>query len=207
MLTERLQDVESQVVRSAIELGAFSEPGACQVSPAHATIARVDANARESLSLQGAQETADVARIEAEAGSKRPDLGALGSDFPQQPSLAERPCSAEEPVVQCTNAFGDCAVELSNLLDRERVHSLTIVREFALTALLATCRRSHLAHYHDGIDTRAVESRQRARHERQPQAPAAPMAGPIPVEATPRAITSRMADAGVAPGAIPRAAR
>lgn len=127
-LTQRFQDSQSQGVRSPVKLGTFREPCVGKVNPARHAIICLRSNEDESLFVERAQNTSDGIRIDTETRSQRANLAALGSNLPQQPSLTDRPGSAEEPIVQSPYRFGHGSVEVPDLRNSGRVHSSIIVR-------------------------------------------------------------------------------
>src|SRR5205823_8811409 len=85
------------------------------------------------LFLQRAQYPTEIARINPKAASQFTDLGALRSDLPKHPSLADGAVPLQKPIVQSANALGHNSVKAAHLLNSASIHlnrSLTIVRDY-----------------------------------------------------------------------------
>ena len=79
--------------------------------------------------LEGAEQAAEVARVEAEPGPQAPHVAAGGTDLPQQARLAQRPVPGEVVVLERADPLRDEPVEAAHLADSRVEHSLILVRE------------------------------------------------------------------------------
>src|SRR5690242_14699728 len=69
-----------------------------------------------------AQQAADVGRIEPKPTSEFPNARPLFSDLPQEPCFAKRMVSAQEVIVEYTNALCHGPIEAPNLFNQWHIH-------------------------------------------------------------------------------------
>ncbi len=76
-------------------------------------IVRVGFDADESLGFEAAQQPAQIARVEAKAGTQIQHLGTASSDLEQQARWAEWTVLAMEAFIEHADALGELPVEVS----------------------------------------------------------------------------------------------
>ena len=74
--------------------------------------------------LRAREETAEVSRVETEAGPERAHVDPVRSDLPENARLAQRPLAAKEVLADSADTLGDESVEAANLGDARLTHSL-----------------------------------------------------------------------------------
>ena len=117
------------LVGALVESGERAPAGGGEARDADSAVGRARRELDQPARLERAQHPARVARVEAEAGAQEAHLAALAPDLPEDARLAQRAVEAEEVVAERPEALGHRAVEVANLVDRRRGHSLTLVRE------------------------------------------------------------------------------
>src|ERR1700731_2209421 len=99
--TERREQRLCKLVGSLIEGSEFAAPrGGESRNPSPPVIA-ARRHLYEAAGLQGAQQPALIARVEAETRASDAPCEAVQADLPQQPSLAEWPLAPEKVLVEC----------------------------------------------------------------------------------------------------------
>ena len=129
-LRERVEQRSGQGVAAPVEQGALGPTGLGQLRGAHPLVVVAGADGDQPVGLQGAQEPAQVAGVEVEAGAQPPHVRPL-TDLPQHARLAERAVTGQVLVVERADPLRDGAVEAPDPADGGIVHSLTLVREAA----------------------------------------------------------------------------
>src|SRR5207247_8090693 len=81
--------------------------------------------------LEGAEQAAEIARVEVEPGPQAPYVAPVDADLPEQTRLSQRPVPREIAIVEGADALGDQPVEAAHLADSHVEHSLILVREYA----------------------------------------------------------------------------
>src|SRR5947207_1786357 len=140
-LAEWLQQGTGKGIGSLIQLCSLTKASFGQPDEANSSIMLTRPHHNQALFLKRAQQAADVGRIEGEPTSEFPNSRPLFSDLPQEPSFAKRMVSAQEVIVEDTNALCHRPIEASNLFNQWHLHenlqtypistshSLIIVRE------------------------------------------------------------------------------
>ena len=109
---------------AALRLAVRRQPGA-----AHAAVGAAVLDHDQPFRFQRAQQPARVAGVESQPPAQVTDVGAVGTDLPQQARLAQRPAAVEVALVQGAHPLRDGAVEAAHARDRLGVHCLTLVKE------------------------------------------------------------------------------
>src|SRR5581483_4684947 len=127
-LFERREQRRRQLVAAAIEQPPLRQAGTREARDPDAAIGGARRDPHQAVVLQGAQQAADITRVELEAASQLAHLAAIRSDLPEEARLAERPVAGEEAVAERAHALCDHAVEAPDVGDLRAVeHSLTLV--------------------------------------------------------------------------------
>ena len=127
---ERAEDRCGRLVRPPVEFGPLGQPAAGEAGRAHPAVRPAAVHDGQPVRLQRPEQPAQVARVQVEPGTQRPDVGAVRADLPQQAGVPERAVPGQELVVERAGP-GDGPVEPPDLADQGSVHSLTVVREIA----------------------------------------------------------------------------
>jgi hypothetical protein len=127
---ERGEERGGERVTAVVEEGALPPARVRQTDRADPPVAGVGLGHDEAVALQGPQQPAHVAGVEAEPVPHAADVvrGPV-ADLPQQPRLAVGTRAAQVVLVQHAQALGDRPVEAPYLFDLNRVHCLTLVKE------------------------------------------------------------------------------
>ena len=125
---ERCQQRLGELVAAPVELGQLREARGREPRVADAAVVRAGVDGDHPVALERAQQPAEVARVEPQAGAQRAHLAAVRPDLPQHARLAERPVAGEEVIVERADALGHRPVEAADLLDHGVGHCLTLVR-------------------------------------------------------------------------------
>ena len=82
-------------------------PAVVRLDAAHPAVGSVGLDRDQALLLQGPEQPAEVAGVEAQPGSQRADVARPSSpDLPQHPGRGQRPAPGEVLVVEHADALG-----------------------------------------------------------------------------------------------------
>ena len=121
-LTEWLQQGMGKGIGSVIKLCSLTKTSLGQLDEANSSIMLTRPHHKQALFLKRAQQAADVGRIEPKPTSEFPNSRPLFSDLPQEPCFAKRMVSAQEVIVEYTNALCHGPIEASNLFNQWHLH-------------------------------------------------------------------------------------
>jgi hypothetical protein len=113
-LAEWLQQGTGKGIGSLIQLCSLTKASFGQLDEANSSIMLTRPHHNQALFLKRAQQAADVGRIEPKPTSEFPNARPLCSDLPQEPCFAKRMVSAQEVVVEDTNALSHSPIEASD---------------------------------------------------------------------------------------------
>src|SRR5438046_3177023 len=95
---------------------------------ANALVLRIGRCGDEPARLERSQQSAEITRIEPEPRTPLRSACAACADLEQKSRFTERPVATEVMIVERSDRLRHPAIEAADLLDRRRVHSLTLVR-------------------------------------------------------------------------------
>jgi hypothetical protein len=121
-LAEWLQQGTGKGIGSLIQLCSLTKASLGQLDEAHSPIILTRPHHNQALFLKRAQQAADVGRVEPKPTSQFPNSRPLFSDLPQEPRFAKRMVSAQEVIVEYTNALCHGPIEASHLFNQWHLH-------------------------------------------------------------------------------------
>ncbi len=127
LLAQRLQHCRRRVVGEPVQRGDLLAAGRREDHVTHASIAGGVTGADQAFGFERPEQPAQVAGVEAEPRAQRSDFATFAADLEEQAGGPERPGTAEEMSVECTDLAGHRAIEASDPSDP--LHSLTLVRD------------------------------------------------------------------------------
>ena len=127
-IVERFQEPAREVVAQPVDLGNLGVARRRATDDPHPTVGFERANGHETITLEAAQQAAEVSRVERQPRPQSAHIGSVRSDLPQQPRGAERSPASEVVIIEGTDPFGHGAIERAQLPHFVETHSLTLVR-------------------------------------------------------------------------------